>query len=80
MRGQFGESIFPANFLKVRRAACTASVEWIGEAVGVVQHLERGVAPGAELAAVDGMIRIAFNFSSYTHGKHVFKVGENSER
>ncbi len=67
VRGQFLQRIVPAYFLKFARAARTAALDGMGDAVGMVKHLQPGLAAGTELSLVDGMLRIAFELFRQAH-------------
>ncbi len=67
MRGQFGKSILPTHYLEIGGAAGPPTLERIGEAVRMIEHLKGGMAPGAEFAAVDRVLRIAFELFCQAH-------------
>ena len=67
VRGHFLQRIVPGYFLKFAGAARTGALDGVGDAVGMVQHLQPRLAAGTELSLIDGMLRIAFELFRQAH-------------
>ena len=67
MRTQFLERIVPGDLLKLARAARAGALQRMRDAVGMVDHLKPGLAPRAQFAKIDGMLRIALELFRQAH-------------
>src|SRR5262245_8641946 len=67
---QLAERLLPADWLKLSAPAWAGSLEWMGNAIRMIDRLDRGLPPRAELAAIDGMLGVAFKFRRESHLYH----------
>src|ERR1700722_14393430 len=67
MRGEFLQGIVPGDLLKFAGAARAGALDGMGDTVGMIKHLQTGLTADAELSAIDGMLRVAFEFFREAH-------------
>ena len=67
VRGQFLQRIVPGYLLELAGAARAGALDRVSDAIRMVEHLQACLTAGAQLALIDGMLRIAFEFFRQAH-------------